>query len=138
MSLNRKNFQLYGKKNNLIKNLKFNLITLGVPLLLMTGCGQEYIIEPESLPVAYVGQTYIQQLKITGGKVSEQHFELTSNIPVNQVIKITPVDDIDGYNHIKIEGIPKYKGKYEIVINTYFYGRGDNKLTKTYEFVVKE
>jgi len=55
MSLNQKNFQLYGKKNNLIKNLKFNLITLGVPLLLMTGCGQEYTIEPESLPVAYVG-----------------------------------------------------------------------------------
>lgn len=138
MSLNQKNFQLYGKKNNLFKNLKLDLITLGIPLLLMAGCGHEYIIKPERLPVAYVGKAYNQTLKITGGKVSEQHFELNSNIPENQGFKITPVDDIDGYNHIKIEGIPKYKGKYKIIINTYFYGRGDNKLTKTYEFVVKE
>ncbi|XZY05341.1 hypothetical protein ACT4XO_06170 [Acinetobacter baumannii] len=136
MYLNQKNFQLYGKKNNLFKNLKLDLITLGIPLL-MAGCGHEYTIEPERLPVAYVGKAYNQQLNISGGKVSEQHFELTSNIPENQGVKITPVDDIDGYNHIKIEGIPKYKGKYKIVINTYFYGRGDNKLTKTYEFVVK-
>lgn len=137
MSLNQKNFQLYGKKNNLFKNLKLKLITLGISLLLMAGCGHEYTIEPERLPVAYVGMAYNQQLNISGGKVSEQHFELTSNIPENQGVKITPVDDIDGYNHIKIEGIPKYKGKYKIVINTYFYGRGDDKLTKTYEFVVK-
>ena len=138
MSLNQKNFQLYGKKNNLFKNLKLKLVALGVPLLVMTGCGHEYTIEPERLPVAYVGKAYSQQLKIIGGKVSEQHFELTSNIPENQEIQITPVDDIDGYNHIKIEGIPKYKGRYKILINTYFYGRGDDKLTKTYEFVVKE
>lgn len=138
MSLNQKNLQLYGKKNNLFKNLKLKLVTLGVPLLLMAGCGQEYTIEPESLPVAYVGQTYTQQLKITGGKVSEQHFELTSNIPENHGVKIAPVDDIDGYNHIKIEGIPRYKGRYKIVVNAYFYGRGDDKLNKTYEFIVKE
>ncbi|GEA68744.1 hypothetical protein PA3_29020 [Acinetobacter pittii] len=109
-------------------------------LFLMTsflGCSRDYKIEPHELPVAYVGKTYNQQLKITGGKVSEQHFELTSNIPENQGVKITQVDDIDGYNHIKIEGIPKYKGKYKIIINTYFYGTGDDKLTKTYEFVVK-
>jgi hypothetical protein len=122
----------------LFKNLKLKLVTLGVPLWVMTGCGHEYTIEPERLPVAYVGKAYNQQLKITGGKVSEQHFELTSNIPENQGIQITPVDDIDGYNHIKIEGIPKYKGRYKILINAYFYGRGDDKLTKTYEFVVKE
>ncbi|HCJ7885364.1 TPA: hypothetical protein NV485_003933, partial [Acinetobacter baumannii] len=60
----------------------------------MTGCSHEYTIEPGSLPVAYVGKTYNQQLKITGGKVSEQHFELTSNISENQGVKITPVDDI--------------------------------------------
>lgn len=102
------------------------------------GCGRDYNIEPNELSVAYVGKTYNQQLEITGSKVSEQHFELTSNIPENQGVKITSVDDIDGYNHIKIEGIPKYKGKYEIIINAYFYGRGDDKLTKTYEFIIKE
>jgi hypothetical protein len=59
--------------------------------------------------VAHVNKVYSENIKITGGKVSEQNFELTSNIPENQEIKITPVDDIDGCNHIKIEGIPKYK-----------------------------
>ncbi len=52
MSLNQKNFQLYGKKNNLFKNLKLKLVGLGVPLLVMTGCGHEYTIEPERLPVS--------------------------------------------------------------------------------------
>ncbi|MCU4349025.1 hypothetical protein KTH05_14870 [Acinetobacter lactucae] len=108
-----------------------------IPFLLTSGCQDKYTVEPHELPVAYVGKSYNQFIKITGGKVSEQHFELTSNIPENQGFQITPVDDIDGYNHIKIEGIPKYKGKYKIIINTYFYGRGDDKLTKTYEFVVK-
>lgn len=50
MSLNQKNSQLYGKKNNLFKNLKLKLITLGVSLLVMTGCSHEYTIEPGSLP----------------------------------------------------------------------------------------
>ncbi|MFI8146426.1 hypothetical protein [Acinetobacter sp. ABJ_C5_2] len=110
-------------------------------LFLMTsflGCSRDYRVEPHELPVAHVGKSYTQFIKITGGKVSEQHFKLNSNIPEDQEIKITPVDDIDGYNHLKIDGIPKYKGKYEIVINTHFYGRGDDKLNKTYEFVVKE
>ncbi|CAA0215824.1 hypothetical protein ABKPCSM17A_01795 [Acinetobacter baumannii] len=110
-------------------------------LFLMTsflGCSRDYKIEPHELPVGYVVKLYSQFIKITGGKVSEQHFELYENIPENQEVKITPVDDIDGYNHIKIDGIPKYKGKYKIVINAYFYGRGDDKLNKTYEFVVEE
>jgi hypothetical protein len=63
MSLNQKNFPLYGKKNNLFKNLKLKLINLSVPLLVMTGWGREYTIEPERLPVAYVGKVYNQQLK---------------------------------------------------------------------------
>lgn len=85
MSLNRKNFQLYGKENNLIKNLKFNFITLGVLLLLMTGCGHEYTIDPERLPVAYVGETYNQQLNITGGRVIPQSFEVETNFPIDIV-----------------------------------------------------
>lgn len=59
MSLNQKNFPLYGKKNNLFKNLKLKLINLSVPLLVMTGWGREYTIEPERLPVAYVGKYII-------------------------------------------------------------------------------
>ncbi|ADI92670.1 hypothetical protein [Acinetobacter oleivorans] len=112
----------------------FRYILLG---LILSGCSN-YDAQPKELAVAYVNKSYSQNIKITGGKVSEQHFELTSNIPENQEIKITPVDDIDGYNHLRIDGIPKYKGKYEIIINAHFYGRGDDKLNKTYEFVVKE
>ncbi|WP_459660593.1 hypothetical protein [Acinetobacter calcoaceticus] len=106
-------------------------------VLMLSGCSR-VDVHPIKLPDAYVEKSYTQFIKITGGKVSEQHFVLTSNIPENQGVKIAPVDDIDGYNHIKIEGIPKYKGKYEIIINAYFYGRGDEKLTKTYEFIIKE
>lgn len=76
MSLNQKNFQLYGKKNNFFKNLKLDLITLGAPLLLIAGCGHEHTIEPERLPVAYVGKVYNQTLKITGGRVIPQSFEV--------------------------------------------------------------
>ncbi|MDC5392202.1 hypothetical protein NRA71_18230, partial [Acinetobacter baumannii] len=81
MYLNQKNFQLYGKKNNLFKNLKLKLITLGISLLVMTGCSQEYTIEPDSLPVAYVGKAYNQQLNISGGRVIPQSFEVETNFP---------------------------------------------------------
>lgn len=82
MYLNQKNFQLYGKKNNLFKNLKLKLITLGISLLVMTGCSQEYTIEPDSLPVAYVGKAYNQQLNISGGRVIPQSFEVETNFLV--------------------------------------------------------
>lgn len=117
--------------------MKFNKLAVIFLTLSLCGCSKDYNIEPHELPVGYVGKPYSQFIKIAGGKVSEQHFELYTNIPENQEVKITPVDDRDGYNHIKIDGIPKYKGKYKIIINAYFYGQGDDKLNKTYEFVVK-
>jgi len=140
MSLNRKNFQLYGKENNLIKNLKFNFITLGVLLLLMTGCGHEYTIDPERLPVAYVGETYNQQLNITGGRVIPQSFEVETNFPIDMNISISPIDqnEADAYNNLKISGVPKYKGTFTIHIYASFYASGDGNLDKIYEFVVKE
>jgi hypothetical protein len=52
-----------GRKIIYLKNLKLKLINLSVPLLVMTGWGREYTIEPERLPVAYVGKVYNQQLK---------------------------------------------------------------------------
>ncbi|ENW09607.1 hypothetical protein F930_03387 [Acinetobacter pittii ANC 3678] len=76
--------------------------------IILNGCSN-YEVRPREMRVAHVNKVYSENIKITGGKVSEQNFELTSNIPENQEIKITPVDDIDGCNHIKIEGIPKYK-----------------------------
>lgn len=140
MSLNQKNFQLYGKKNNLFKNLKLKLVTLGVPLLLMTGCGHEYTIEPERLPVAYVGKAYNQQLNISGGRVIPYSFEVETNFPSNMNISISPIDEneADAYNNLKISGVPKYKGTFTIHIYAGFYASGDGNLDKTYEFVVKE
>ncbi|HGH3299179.1 TPA: hypothetical protein ACJKZ7_003734, partial [Acinetobacter baumannii] len=112
MSLNQKNFQLYGKKNNLFRNLKLDLITLGLPLLLMAGCGHEYTIEPERLPVAYVGKAYNQQLNISGGRVIPYSFEVETNFPSDMNISISPIDEheADAYNNLKISGVPKYKG----------------------------
>lgn len=140
MSLNRKNFQLYGKKNNLFKNLKLDLITLGIPLLLMAGCGHEYTIEPERLPVAYVGKAYNQQLNISGGRVIPYSFEVETNFPSDMNISIEPIDqnEADAYNNLKISGVPKYKGTFTIHIYASFYAGGDGELDKTYEFIVKE
>lgn len=140
MSLNWKNLQLYGKENNLIKNLKFNLVTLGVPLLLMTGCGDEYTIEPDSLPVAYVGKAYNQQLNIAGGRVIPYSFEVETNFPSDMNISISPIDEneADAYNNLKITGVPKYKGTFTIHIYAGFYASGEGKLDKTYEFIVNE
>ncbi|MEQ1109210.1 hypothetical protein [Acinetobacter seifertii] len=140
MSLNQKNFQLYGKKNNLFKNLKLKLVALSVPLLVMTGCGHEYTIEPERLPVAYVGKAYNQQLNISGGRVIPYSFEVETNLPSDMNISISPIDEneADAYNNLKISGVPKYKGTFTIHIYAGFYASGDGNLDKTYEFVVKE
>lgn len=140
MSLNQKNFQLYGKKNNLFKNLKLKLITLGISLLLMAGCGHEYTIEPERLPVAYVGMAYNQQLNISGGRVIPQSFEVETNFPSDMNISIEPIDqnEADAYNNLKISGVPKYKGTFTIHIYAGFYASGDGKLDKTYKFIVNE
>ncbi|MCZ1179789.1 hypothetical protein [Acinetobacter pittii] len=139
MSLNQKNFQLYGKKNNLFKNLKLDLITLGIPLLLMAGCGHEYTIEPERLPVAYVGKAYNQQLNISGGRVIPYSFEVETNFPSDMNISISPIDknEADAYNNLKISGVPKYKGTFTIHVYAGFYASGDGNLDNTYEFVVK-
>lgn len=140
MSLNQKNFQLYGKKNNLFRNLKLDLITLGLPLLLMAGCGHEYTIEPERLPVAYVGKAYNQQLNISGGRVIPYSFEVETNFPSDMNISISQIDEheADAYNNLKISGVPKYKGTFTIHIYAGFYATGDGKLDKTYEFIVNE
>lgn len=140
MSLNQKNFQLYGKKNNLFKNLKLDLITLGIPLLLMAGCGHEYTIEPERLPVAYIGKAYNQQLNISGGRVIPYSFEVETNFSSDMNISIEPIDqnEADAYNNLKISGVPKYKGTFTIHIYANFYAGGDGELDKTYEFIVNE
>ncbi|MCU4504050.1 hypothetical protein KTI78_12825 [Acinetobacter sp. WU_MDCI_Abxe161] len=140
MCLNQKNFQLYGKENNLFKNLKLKLINLSVPLLVMTGCGHDYTIEPARLPVAYVGKAYNQQLNISGGRVIPYTFEVETNFPSDMNISIEPIDqnEADAYNNLKISGVPKYKGNFTIHIYAGFYASGDGKLDKTYEFIVNE
>lgn len=130
---------MYGKKNNLFKNLKLKLVTLGALLLVMTGCGHEYTIEPERLPVAYVGKAYNQQLNISGGRVIPYSFEVETNFPSDMNISISPIDEneADAYNNLKISGVPKYKGTFTIHVYAGFYASGDGNLDNTYEFVVK-
>lgn len=106
----------------------------------MAGCGHEYTIEPDSLPVAYVGKAYNQQLNILGGRVIPQSFEVKDNFPSDMNISIEPIDqnEADAYNNLKISGVPKYKGIFTIHIYAGFYASGDGKLDKTYEFIVNE
>ncbi|CAI3158108.1 hypothetical protein MWMV8_MWMV8_02275 [Acinetobacter calcoaceticus] len=124
----------------MFKNLKLKLITLGVSLLVMTGCSHEYTIEPDSLPVAYVEKAYNQQLNIAGGRVIPYSFEVETNFPNDMNISISPIDEneADAYNNLKITGVPKYKGTFTIHIYAGFYASGDGKLDKTYEFIVNE
>lgn len=120
--------------------MKLKLITLGVSLLVMAGCSHEYTIEPDSLPVAYVGKAYNQQLNISGGRVIPYSFEIETNFPSDMNISISPIDEneADAYNNLKISGVPKYKGTFTIHIYAGFYASGDGKLDKTYEFIVNE
>ncbi len=123
----------------MFKNLKLKLVTLGALLLVMTGCGHEYTIEPERLPVAYVGKAYNQQLNISGGRVIPYSFEVETNFPSDMNISISPIDEneADAYNNLKISGVPKYKGTFTIHVYAGFYASGDGNLDNTYEFVVK-
>ena len=116
---------------------KYFLIIL---LILFSGCNHEYTIEPDSLPVAYVGKAYNQQLKISGGRVIPYSFEVETNFPSDMNISIEPIDqnEADAYNNLKISGVPKYKGTFTIHIYAGFYASGDGKLDKTYEFIVNE
>ena len=54
--------------------MKFNKLAVIFLTLSLCGCSKDYNIEPHELPVGYVGKPYSQFIKITGGKVSEQHF----------------------------------------------------------------
>ncbi|MCH2072645.1 hypothetical protein [Acinetobacter pittii] len=112
-------------------------------LFLMTsflGCSRDYKIEPHELPIAHIGKEYNQTLKITGGRVIPQSFEVKDNFPSDMNISIEPIDqnEADAYNNLKISGVPKYKGNFTIHIYAGFYASGDGKLDKTYEFIVNE
>lgn len=118
--------------------MKINLLLASMMCFTLLGCSKEYKIEPTELPNAHVDKPYNQILKISGGKVSDGHFKVTTSYPEDMNLQILPVNDLDGYNLIKINGIPKYKGKYSIKIKAYFYGGGDKKIDKTYDFIVTD
>lgn len=111
-------------------------VLISIPLLM--GCSKRYKIEPNELPNARVGQPYQQSLIITGGKVEDKYFHLKTNLPNNIRIVIEPSNELEGYNNISIKGTPKYSGKFSIEISTGFYSKGDDELSKTYDFIISE
>lgn len=117
--------------------MKNKIIVIFSILLILAGCGKKYTITPESLPIAHVNQSYHQVVNISGGKVSDRHFQVITNYPEDMGIKIQPTNDLDGYNIIEIEGTPKYRGQYSIQIKAYFYGGGDAEINKKYTFKVE-
>lgn len=104
----------------------------------MMGCSKGYKIEPNELPNARVGQPYQQSLIITGGKVVDKYFHLKTGLPNDVGVVIEPSNELDGYNIINIKGTPNYSGKFSIEISTGFYGKGDDELSKTYDFIISE
>ncbi|ENX41724.1 hypothetical protein [Acinetobacter sp. NIPH 2100] len=107
-------------------------------IALMMGCSKGYKIEPNELPNARVGQPYHQSLIITGGKVVDKYFHLKTDLPNDVGVVIEPSNELDGYNNINIKGTPKYSGNFSIEISTGFYGKGDDELSKTYDFIISE
>ena len=102
-------------------------------------CSKQYDIQPNEIPKAHVGQAYNQILNITGGRVIPYSFEVTTNMPEAMNISIQPLNknEVDAYNNLKIEGIPKYKGNYTIRVYANFYSGGSGELDKTYQFKVE-
>lgn len=112
-----------------------------IPIFLsLLGCGKEYSIQPNELPPAHVGKPYYQDINISGGRVASQSFKATVNYPQDMGVSIQPItpNEADAYNILKVEGVPKYKGKYTINISTGFYGGGNAEINKTYDFVVTD
>ncbi|ENX58411.1 MULTISPECIES: hypothetical protein [Acinetobacter] len=105
---------------------------------ILVGFSKGYKIEPNELPNARVGELYQQSLIITGGKVVDKYFHLKTNLPNDIGVVIEPSNELDGYNNINIKGTPKYSGKYSIEISTGFYGKGDDELSETYDFIISE
>ncbi len=118
--------------------MKISIAYVLISIALLMGCSKGYKIEPNELPNARVGQPYQQSLIITGGKVEDKYFHLKTNLPNNIRIVIEPSNELDGYNNISIKDTPKYSGKFSIEISTGFYSKGDDELSKTYDFIISE
>lgn len=108
-------------------------------LFSLAGCAKKYKISPDELPIAYVGQNYKQELKISGGRVVEESLKVSKNFPDNMNITVQHINDDrpDIYNFLEIKGVPQVKGKYTINISAKFYGGGDSEVNKIYNFIVK-
>ncbi|MCH7312783.1 hypothetical protein [Acinetobacter sp. ANC 3882] len=66
------------------------------------------------------------------------NFSSKTNLPHDVGVVIEPDNELDGYNNINIKGTPKDYGKFSIEISTGFYGKGDDELSKTYDFIISE
>ncbi|EPF74392.1 hypothetical protein GCM10025882_40280 [Acinetobacter gyllenbergii] len=104
----------------------------------LMGCSRNYQVQPSELPIAHMNKNYSQDITITGGRVIERSFEIKTNFPSDMGVEVKPINtnDISAYNKLRVEGVPKYKGAYDISISVGFYGAGDDELSKTYKFVV--
>ena len=116
------------------------LILLSISLFTL-GCSEKPKINPNELPIAYVGQPYSQDIIITGGSVIGHQLQLNTNFPNDMGISFNNIkddnDDIYANNHLTISGTAKYKGIYKIKISTMFYGGKGKYLEKEYLFTVQ-
>ncbi|ENV08080.1 hypothetical protein F966_03942 [Acinetobacter higginsii] len=111
------------------------IFTLSLALI---GCSQNYQAQPSELSIAHINENYSQDIMITDGRVVERSFEVKTNFPSDMGVEVKPINinDISAYNKLRVEGVPKYKGVYDISISMGFYGAGDDEFSKAYKFVV--
>ncbi|MCE6410861.1 hypothetical protein ABTN05_13740 [Acinetobacter baumannii] len=105
--------------------------------MILNGCSN-YDIQSKELAVAHVNEAYSQNIKISGGKVVDEYFEIDTNMPDDIGLKIQPNNNTNtsGFNDFSIKGVPKYKGEYTTNISTGFYSNGSDELNKKYKLII--
>lgn len=124
------------------KMRKVYFITLTV-LFLIIGCTPELIIKPDKLVDATQGQTYYEEIKITGGAgpISPASFDYSIN-PKNSGLEMYLSDADSQFNHLIIKGIPNISKDIvihivgETVVRQPFYS--PKSFDKTYVIKVKK
>ncbi|RSF38999.1 hypothetical protein EGU01_16225 [Acinetobacter baumannii] len=103
--------------------------------IILNGCSN-YDIQSKELAVAHVNEVYSQNIKISGGKVVDEYFEIDTNMLDDIELKIQPNNNTSGFNDFSIKGVPKYKGEYTTNISTGFYSNGSDELNKKYKLII--
>ncbi len=110
-------------------------------LLILGGCENHVMFEPDNLPNAHIGKVYSVPVSITGG--AGPIVDLSYNIiPAESGVKLK----FEGkkyyteyiYNNFIIEGTPKFSGVIEIQLEGGIVGSAGETFKKKYKIKVTD